>query len=237
VAALKNIFQPASGAPSVSSLSFEFCAATVNRSWCEPNVFSARFWRFADPTELLSDGATPPQGECPAYITGIVFARNIVVTDAPAGGVTPPPRPLPIFPPILLRRPVIPIDPVMPVNPVVVPVRPVNPVVVPVRPVNPVVVPVRPVPEPILEQRPEPLAETVVARPAAQPAVSPVTVNRLNNGTFNMIPIDPVLSPPAPSGGNPSPAPGQPPSGDVSILAFICTQLPRCPNADPTLTW
>lgn len=215
-AALKNIFQPAPGAPTVSSLSFQFCAATVNRSWCNPGVFSARFWRFSDPTELLSDGATPPQGECPAYITGLVFARNIVVTDAPAGGVTPPPRPLPVFPPILLRQPVIPIDPVMPVRPV----RPVP----------------DPVSKPILEQRPEPLAVTV-ARPAALPVFSPVTVDRLNNGTFNMVPIDPVLSPPAPSGGEPSPAPGQPPSGDVSILAFICTQLPRCPNADPTLTW
>ena len=76
-----------------------------------------------------------------------------------------------------------------------------------------------------------------VARPAALPVLSPVTLGRLNTGTFKMLPIDPVLSPPAPSGGEPSPAPGQPPSGDVSILAFICTQLPRCPNADLTLTW
>jgi hypothetical protein len=210
-AALKSIFQQDPGAPSVSSLSFEFCAATVSRNWCHPDVFSARFWRFPDPTELLSDGATPPQGECPAYITGIVFARNIVVTDAPAGGVTPPPRPLPIFPPILLR-------PVLPVTPVV-PVRPLP----------------EPLPKPMPEPRPEPFAVTV-ARPAALPVLSPVTVGRLNTGTFKMLPFDPVLSPPAPSGTEPPPA-GQPPSGDVSILAFICTQLPRCPNADPALTW
>jgi hypothetical protein len=212
-AELKNIFQPDPAAPPVSSLSFEFCAATVSRSWCQPDVFSARFWRFSDPTELLSDGETPPQGECTAYITGLVFTRNIVVTDAPVDGVVPQPRPLPIFPPILLRPPVTP------------------------------VVPVRPLPEPL----PKPLAETV-ARPPALPVnapvmtrvnapvvMSPVTVARLNTGTFRMLPPEPILSPPAPSGGEPAPA--EPPSGDVSILAFICTQLPRCPNADPTLTW
>jgi hypothetical protein len=212
-AELKNIFQPDPAAPPVSSLSFEFGAVTVSRSWCDLGVFSARFWRFSDPTELLSDGATPPQGECTAYITGLVFARNIVVTDAPVGGVVPPPRPLPIFPPILFRPPVTP------------------------------VVPVRPLPEPF----PMPLTVTV-ARPAALPVnapvmtrvnapvvMSPVTVARLNSGTFRMLPLDPILSPPAPSGGEPPPA--EPPSGDVSILAFICTQLPRCPNADPTLTW
>ena len=216
---LKNIFQPDPAAPSVSSLSFEFCAATVSRSWCHPDVFSARFWRFPDPAELLSDGATPPQGECPAYITGVVFARNVVVTDAPVGGVVRPPRPLPIFPPILLR-PVLPVTPVTPV----VPVKPVTPIV-----------PVKPLPRPLPEPRPEPFAVTV-ARPAALPVMSPVTVGRLNTGTFKMLPFDPVLSPPAPSGTEPPPA-GQPPSGDVSILAFICTRLPRCPNADPTLTW
>ena len=214
-AELKNIFQPDPGAPTVSSLSFEFCAATLNRNWCNPGVFSARFWRFSDPTELLSDGATPPRGECPAYITGLVFARNIVVTDAPAGGVAPPPRPLPIFPPILLRPPIVPVKP--PPDPLPKPMP-------------------EPRPEPITGPRPEPLAVTV-ARPAALPVLSPVTVGRLNTGTFKMLPIDPVLSPPAPSGGEPSPSPGQPPSGDVSILAFICTQLPRCPDADPTLTW
>lgn len=211
-AELRNIFQPDSGAPSVSSLSFEFCAATVNRGWCRPGVFSARFWRFPDPAELLSDGAAPPQGQCPAYITGLVFARNIVVTDAPAGGVTPPPRPLPVFPPILLRPPVTPVTPVKPV----IPVKPMP----------------GPLPRPMPGPRPEPFAVT-----AARPALSPVTVGRLNPGTFTMLPIDPVLSPPAPSGGEPAPAPGQPPSGDVSILAFICTQLPRCPNPDPALTW
>jgi hypothetical protein len=71
------------------------------------------------------------------------------------------------------------------------------------------------------------------------PVISPVTFDRLNLGTFKTVSIGPVQSPPAPSNTEPPPAPvgGQPASGTVSILAFICTQLSRCPDPDPTLTW
>jgi hypothetical protein len=242
-AELKNIFQPEAGAPSVSSLSFEFCSVTVNRSWCHPEVFGARFWRLSDPSELLSDGATPPQGECPGYITGLVFARNIVVTDTGGTGTPLPPRPLKVFPPILLRPgTVVPTRPPIMVKPPTVIPDPVGPVRVPAGPVAEALAPVatgtatgtiaapRP---PVLDPAPRP----PVADEA--PVISPVTFDRLNLGTFKTVPIGPVQSPPAPSNTEPPPAPGggQPASGTVSILAFICTQLSRCPDPDPTLTW
>lgn len=225
-AELKNIFQPDPGAPSVSSLSFQFCAVTVNRSWFHPDVFGARFWRFSDPSELLSDGATPPQGECPGYVTGLVFARSIMVTDAGGGGTPPPPRPLPVFPPIVLHRP-----------PVVPPIRPEPPIVVG-RPGGPAGIG-RPMPVAAEAVAPAPVG--IITRPpvlATAPVISPVTFGRLGAGTFGT--LRPVPLPPAPAGGGvPDPAPGggQPPTGNVSILAFICTQLPRCPNPDPALTW
>lgn len=229
-AELKNIFEPDSGAPSVSSLSFEFCSVTVNRGWFHPEVFGARFWRLSDPSELLSDGAVPPQGECPGYITGLVFARNIVVTDADSAGTPLPPRPLKVFPPIMLRPGTV------------VPSRPPNvlkpPTVIP-NPVGPVRIAAGPVAEALA-----PAATGTVAaqRPqvlAAEPVISPVTVDRLNLGTFKTLPLGPVQSPPAPSGvvQDPLPGGGQPGPGNVSILAFICTGLPKCPDPDPTLTW
>lgn len=229
---LKDIFQPDPGAPPVSSLSFEFCAVTVNRSWCRPEVFGARFWRFSDPSELLSDGATPPRGECPGYITGLVFARNIMVTDAGGTG-RPPPRPLPVFPPVRFRGTVVP--PILAKPPPEIAGRPGGPAGVG----RPMPVTPRPM-TPALET-----AETgIVTAPrppvqAAAPVISPVTFGRLSLGTFKTLPLGPVLSPPAPSDTEPPPATadGQPPSGNVSILAFIYTQLSRCPDPDPALTW
>jgi hypothetical protein len=205
---LKNIFQPDAGAPSVSSLSFEFCAVTVNRSWCHPDMFGARFWRFSEPSERLSDGATPPQGECPAYITGLVFARNIAVTDADAdAGAAPKPRPLPVFPPILLRRPIT------------LPVQPVRVQPVTVQPVN--VAAVRPAVR---------IGPTAIST-ATFDRLNTGTFKTLPLGPVLSPPAPSGTEPP------PAPAVGQPPSGNVSILAFICTQLPLCPNPDLTLTW
>ncbi len=65
-----------------------------------------------------------------------------------------------------------------------------------------------------------------------------MTFGRINLGAFKALPVDPIQPPPAPSGTGPEPpVRGQPASGNVSILAFICTQLPKCPDPDPTLTW
>ena len=71
------------------------------------------------------------------------------------------------------------------------------------------------------------------------PVISPMTPGRLNRGTFKTLPSGPVQSPPAPSGAVQDPAPGggQPAPSIVSILAFICTGLPKCTDPDPTLTW
>lgn len=223
-AELKNIFQQDAGAPSVSELSFQFCSVTVNRSWCHPDVFGARFWRFADPAELLSDGGTPPQGECPGYITGLVFARNIVVTDASGGGSPPPPRPLPVFPPILLQHP--PFVPPILNKPIPVLPRPLPGGPGPVGVRRPVMMaaqePVKIVTTPVMSP---------VGVPVTAPVMSPVTFGRLNNGTFGI--LHPIPLPPTPVGVQDPP----PPTADVSILAFICTPLPRCPDPDPGLTW
>jgi hypothetical protein len=64
---------------SVNSLSFEFSSAALLRPWFVSDAFRARFWRFGDASKLISDGGTPPSGECPAYATAIVFARRVTV--------------------------------------------------------------------------------------------------------------------------------------------------------------
>ena len=86
-AELKRMFQPLPTASPIESVSFEYRSVGVVRPWFDSAVFRARFWRM-DNDPPLSDGATPPQGRCPNYITAIVFARNVMVTSRAAPGAS-----------------------------------------------------------------------------------------------------------------------------------------------------
>jgi hypothetical protein len=74
------------------SVTFEFSSAGIIRPWFDANAFKSRFWRFDDPSRLLSDGLNPPSGECTAYASGIVFARHVRTIDTaqPGNGATQP---------------------------------------------------------------------------------------------------------------------------------------------------
>ena len=65
----------------MASLTFEFSSAAILRPWFVSEALRARFWRFADPGKILSDGGTPPKGTCPAYVTAIIFARKVAVEE------------------------------------------------------------------------------------------------------------------------------------------------------------
>src|SRR4030095_830110 len=77
---LRSMFYVGDGVSAITSLSFEFRSAALVRPWVSTDVFKARFWKFRNDTPPLSDGAAMPQGSWPAYISAVVFARNIVVT-------------------------------------------------------------------------------------------------------------------------------------------------------------
>ena len=77
---LRKMFYVGDGVSAITSLSFEFRSAALVRPWLDTDVFKARFWKFRDDTPPLSDGAAVPQGSWPAYISAVVFARNIVMT-------------------------------------------------------------------------------------------------------------------------------------------------------------
>jgi hypothetical protein len=56
----------------------------VVRPWFVPELFRSRFWRFSDATRVISGGSSPPAGDCPAYVTAIVFARKVVEQRPPS---------------------------------------------------------------------------------------------------------------------------------------------------------
>jgi hypothetical protein len=86
---LREIFAAGSTATEIESVSFEYRSVAVTRPWFRSALFKARFWRLPDGTESLSEGTDPPAGRCPAYVSALVFARNVVVKyKEAAGGAT-----------------------------------------------------------------------------------------------------------------------------------------------------
>jgi hypothetical protein len=78
--------QPSAGT-TIANVSFACTTVGVNRPWFDKDVFRVRTWRFADQTRRLSDGGSPPRGEWPYYVAGLVLARNVaVVTATPLPG-------------------------------------------------------------------------------------------------------------------------------------------------------
>ncbi|HEX8918554.1 MAG TPA: hypothetical protein VF898_08625 [Chloroflexota bacterium] len=212
-AELKGILDPQGSASTVTSLSFEFCSVAVNRPWFHSELFAARFWRLADPSQQLSDGLLPPHGQWPAYITAMVFARNIVVTSSTETGSTQT-TPLRTFIPLALHRDMVMREAVTTSSPMRVMAR-------------------------TSASFSRAATEARTVQPEMIPAARSVTipsnaVARLNAVTFTRLPIIPVEPGPTPT---PPPGNTQPPSPDVSILAFICKRLPKCPDPDPSLNW
>jgi hypothetical protein len=119
---VKNIFGTDLANSTIDSLSFEFCSVAVDRNWLRPELFDARFWRFSDPSMQLSDGMLQPKGQWPAYITGLVFARNIVVAEHSDTG-TVQKKPIQTFTPIRTSTPIT----LRPVLTQLTPIKPSSP--------------------------------------------------------------------------------------------------------------
>jgi len=228
---LANVVGTATPNLTIDSVSFQFCSVALSRPWFHSEVFSARFWKFADASTQLSDGNVPPQGQLPAYITELILARNIAVSSHADGGSVQT-QPLPSFPQIMLLHPISLAGQPTPV---------IQPGIV-ARPVNTVL---RTFATPTAMFAAQPVAAApVLARPAAATlGVSSAAMMRLNAAAYSAQP--PAATPssqPSPSSGGMTagPAPIQAPTSataQVSILAFVCQWLPKCPNPDLSLNW
>ena len=252
-AELTKVVGTTSGSSIVDSVTFEYCSVSLTRTWFRPDVFWSQFWRFPDSATQLSDGNVPAQGEWPAYITAVIFARNVAVTmHNNAQAATQPMHPILMHPIFMIATQVTPAAQPAPV-PHPAPALFPHPMVMMAHPAA------QPAPAPHAAPAP-PLAHPTVmmAHPAAQPApaphaapapplahatvmaINPAAFARLNASTFASVPAtaQPASAAPGP-GAAPAGASQQPPPGpaQVTILAFICKRLPKCPNPDPTLDW
>jgi len=251
----------AGGDAGIAALRFEFSSAALVRPWFSADAFSARFWRFADATQLLSDGQSPAQGPCTAYPVAVVFARNIQVQRKPSA-----PAPAATgtglgFDPMLLRQ--VRLSPTRIIRPRLLPRAPADPIGIgrppPIR-IGPRAAPGSSTPDATTApDAPEAIAmrrmplrgiaapalrpRIAIGRPApiaSQPVAAQATLRRLRLDLYardlsvaEAAPAVPLVTqPPAAAIHDTAPR-----DDSIYILAFICRPLPRCPDPDPALAW
>lgn len=242
---LRDVFAAGSHVSEIESLSFEYRSIAVVRPWFRPALFKARFWRLAEGTEPLSDGSEPPNGRLPAYVSAMVFARNVVVKyKESSGGASEQSA----SGPSLLR-----LDRSM-INPGLTHLL--------LRAEPQLIEPIEVAPSPEIVQPIAPdLTRAVLRLRSASFAgarVSPMTFGLVASRTvpsaglrLRTLVSRPILAdvmatsvsaaPSAPAEPSPAPVPeavGQPDSSrDIIVLAYICRRLPRSPDPDPDLAW
>ncbi|MGZ8821541.1 MAG: hypothetical protein ACXWX1_09490 [Aeromicrobium sp.] len=232
----------------IEEISFDFRSVAVTRPWFRSGVFTSRFWRLPAGMDALSDGAEEATGRCPAYVSAVVFARNISITSRPeAVDASPPdPRMLMLIDRAILaeKRPEMAAFISLPApTPVAVTPTSMN---LAAR-LSAVSFASRTAASPTAE------AGTGPARPAlrlaafrqlvARPAVTDMGAVRLSLSSVRdhrTVRIDPGMviahtpdvPPPAPE-----PTVVATPPDEIRILAFICRRIPRSPDPDPQLLW
>jgi hypothetical protein len=246
---LQTIFGSDVANPNVDSVSFEYRSVALTRPWFRPALFKARFWRLGAAGGELSDGGNPPQGDCPSYITALVFARNVTIqrrqqTGAPAEKLDKPGTLLTLAPNIQLHQ--LSLARATAMSPRMV--SKVSSAAAQPAGVSQPRVAAATAASPVRTMR---VMDTAATRGVSmQPQVAlagPQKALLLKSTTFQAlkIPVQRPLPTPGPRPSPtptpaPAPAPAPPPASptdEVTILAFICKRLPRCPDPDPALTW
>lgn len=239
---LRNLLDSTSGATDILSLTFEYRSVALNRPWFNPRVFRARCWKFDDDEPPLSDGATPPNGRCPAYVVALVLARNIDVSRRqPSGGVEHvnlgslqaiefSQLRLAEREKLLARGPAGGVR-VVESDGSRAFIRPAPAA--------------SPASSPMIARRFVATGAAAAPALAAAPAtplmmtmrssdVRRAAFTRLTAGEFRVA-ADATIPPPT---SQPTPPPSDPATRDrISVLAMICRGLPKCPDPDPTLNW
>lgn len=231
---LQNIFGSELANPSIESMSFEYRSVAVTRPWLRSELFKSRFWRLGATGGELSDGGKPSQGFCPAYITALVFARNITIQWRQQTG-TPATKPerskmlLMLEPDIQQRQLSLArhtaVQPRMPLKAGSAAPQPdaaLPPRLATIRAVSAT---------PTLRVAATPGMRRVAVQPQVALAGRRQTLV-LAKHTFRALDRIPVPPPPP----RPTPPPDSP-TDEITVLAFICKRLSRCPDPDPALHW
>ncbi|WP_447963199.1 hypothetical protein [Nitrospira sp. Ecomares 2.1] len=248
---LRTRFSAEGAVSSKKSVTLEFSSAAIKRSWFDSEIFRSRFWRLSDSTKVFSDGGSPPSGDCPAYVTAIVFARKVVVEDKQVQPNTSNPK---VSMDLRFNYAVKDQNSIQKINPAVL--QAVQPQLMKRPSVHPQPIKAQPVQPLMMKMQPKAMASfkstairvptqptrgNVLVRPAvrtpvvARPAYSRSMVN-LQASSYTRLPSTPIRKP-APRPATPPRPQTTVPDENIYILAFICKPLPKSPDPDMTLQW
>ncbi|HSF09916.1 MAG TPA: hypothetical protein VLA60_10900 [Nitrospirales bacterium] len=248
---LRERFSADGKVSTMKSVTLEFSSAAIKRSWFDSEIFRSRFWRLSDSTKILSDGGSPPSGDCPAYVTAIVFARKVVVEAKQTQSTSSNPK---MSVDLRFNYAVNDQNSIKRINPAVL--EAVQPQLMKRPPIPPQQIKTQPVQPLIMKMRPQAMASfkstairvptqstrgNVLLKPAvttpmvARPAYSRSMVT-LQASTYIRLPTTPVRKP-APRPATPASPPPDVADKNIYILAFICKPLPKCPDPDLALRW
>lgn len=243
-------------------LTVEVARVEVVRTWLDPALLRSRSWRWRDGSRPpLSDGRDPASGDLPAYVTGVVLARNLTVSPrwgasswsegvafrpAPAGGGGGAAAPR--IRPHQLR------DYLSAAGSRAVPVFAPEAVTAAARVSDPVSGARLSGPVSVRQEVP---VRTDRSDRATGPRVVPAGREVRDHRTPGRPPPGGRPLPPAseterfrgwaerhppPRGGRPgprpqAPPPPTPPDPGIQVIGFVCARVPRSPNPDPALDW
>jgi hypothetical protein len=213
----------------IARLSFDARSVGLDRPWFVKELLSSRFWRLPDSQRALSDGADLSKGTCPAYVAGLVFARNVEVTRKVAGQDQP-------FKARLSSQYLFNLT-----------AAPQVMMAVPMQAMPATPAPAA-APRAIVRDHRKPAMRAAAGKPAVRMAAG-VRATEFRTADFNAaatrnfdvrvtMPTTVLTGPPAPTPTPTSPPPVPDAADDsITILALICRQVPKSPDPDPTLPW
>lgn len=246
-----RVLQDGRGAE-VERVAFDYRSVAVVRPWFQPEALTSGLWRAPAGASLaaLSDGADPPQGRCPAYVSALIFVRRLRVTtragappEASGGAIFTLPAERLTSRQLRLHAQATPGLRVTaaPVPPEEVRARAARRLrertFEAMRPeagiagmLRPEAAPGMTRAEPAFQARALALAARApVARAALMRRHRALDVVALSPGLISVLPVAPGPTPDLP--------PPPPEDDDVSVLAFVCKRLPRSPDPLPGLRW
>jgi hypothetical protein len=227
----------------IELVSFEYSSVTVHRGWFAPEAFGSDAWQFYEQGRVLSDGGRPPKGQCPAYVSGLVLARNISVRHR-TNGVAPPNL---VFLPTTRALTKVPIASPQMATAIGARVTARRELQLKVGATPPPAEVRKTVPAPVIRATPTAVRQPIYAnfqaagaiRMAAPVASAPKVTSAALHTMVNPSVIHMTV------GGAPTPTPTPNPATTTTttdpnhlyILAFICRWVPKSPNPNPALKW
>ena len=209
----------------IARLSFDARSVGLDRPWFVKELLTSRFWRLPNGQEPLSDGVDRSKGTCPAYVAGLVFARNVEVTRKVAGQDQP--IKMRLSSQYLFNLTAAPqVMMAVPMQAAPAPAEAPRAVVRDHRNSGAVV-------------RDHRRSAVRMAAGVQRAQFRTADFNAAASRNFDVrvtMPTTVLTDPPPPTPSPPPPVPGAD-DDSITILALICRQVPKAPDPDPTLPW